>query len=105
MTEAIATPGSLPAALFSVRARGLLSTPVPGAARARLSGLLIGAEIAAMRDLWPGAPVTLLGDPGLTAHYMQAMKAAAIPASAEDGAALSLAGLCAAFRQAAMKPE
>ena len=97
LAEGLADPGRLTSALFAIRAGGLLRGHPPGAARARLSGLLIGAEVAAMRDLWPGLPVTVLGETALSAHYAAALAAAGIAARIADGGALTLAGLITAW--------
>ena len=47
----LARPEALAAGLFGLRAEGLLEGTAPGALRSRLSGLLIGAELAATRPL------------------------------------------------------
>ena len=99
MRQGLDRPGGLTGDLFAIRAGGLLRGDPPGAARARLSGLLIGAEVAAMRDLWPGQPVTLLGDAGLAALYHRALTMAGLAAGTTDGTALTLAGLIAARAQ------
>lgn len=95
--DALAAPESLVAQLFGVRARALLDPEAPpGRARARLSGLLIGSELAATRRLWSDAAVTLIGEPGLTRLYARALALAGREAVALDGAPMALAGLAAA---------
>ncbi|OZA06724.1 MAG: 2-keto-3-deoxy-galactonokinase, partial [Rhodobacterales bacterium 17-64-5] len=47
--DALSRPERLAARLFALRAEGLIADLAPAAARARLSGLLIGAELAAAR--------------------------------------------------------
>ena len=93
--EMIAAPGSLTAALFSVRASALLDGVSPAVCRARLSGLLIGAELAAMRDYWKAGTVHVVGAGRLVARYAAAMDIAGATAVPEDGEALTLAGLAA----------
>ena len=94
---ALETAAPLTADLFALRARGLLTGYGPGEGRARLSGLLIGAEVAGMRALWPGLPVTLLGDARLCALYAQALGLAGLEARVTESEALTLAGLRAAW--------
>lgn len=89
--EILAAPERLTAALFGIRAASLVH-PAPGAGAARLSGLLIGAELAAMRDLWQDAPVTIIGAGPLSRLYHRVLPLSRVL----DGGALSLAGLVAA---------
>ncbi|MFP1633207.1 2-dehydro-3-deoxygalactonokinase [Zhengella sp. ZM62] len=93
--EMIAAPETLTAALFSVRAMALLDEASPAVCRARLSGLLIGAELAAMRDYRKTGKVHVVGAGPLVARYAQAMDIAGAQAVPEDGEALTLAGLTA----------
>jgi 2-dehydro-3-deoxygalactonokinase len=94
--RALRFTGALAADLFSLRAEGLLSGHPEGAGRARLSGRLLGSEVAAMRRIWPGIPITLLGEPTLCALYARVLNADRVEAEIRDGAALTLAGLRAA---------
>lgn len=86
-------PASLSAELFSIRAAGLLQDVSPGTARSRLSGLLIGAELAATRSLWQVGPVHVVGSPALTSSYVAALTWAGAHVIVEDAEALTLAGL------------
>jgi len=98
--QAISRPEGLAASLFSLRAEGLLHGLDPDAARARLSGLLIGAELASMRPYWLGQQVALIGAESLVQAYATALGAQGVPVaqapSAED---MTLAGLTAAYTQ------
>lgn len=97
VAEMLSDPGALMARLFSVRAEGLVAGQVPEAARARLSGLLIGAELAAMRDWWQGnSTVSVIAAQPLGAAYGTALSLAGVTAKLHDGAAMTLAGLAAA---------
>lgn len=98
--EMLRAPETLAAALFSVRAETLLAepAPTPDQSRARLSGLLIGAEIAAMRGMWEGREVHLIGAPELAAAYAEALSAAGVTAHVHDSAPLTRAGLAAAMK-------
>ena len=93
--EMIAAPETLTAALFSVRAMALLDDASPAVCRARLSGLLIGAELAAMGEYWKAGAVHVVGAGPLVARYAQAIDLVGAQAVPEDGEALTLAGLTA----------
>jgi 2-dehydro-3-deoxygalactonokinase len=92
-------PDRLLARLFALRAEGLLHGLDPAQARARLSGLLIGAELAAARPFWLGQRVGVIGTNALARAYATALARLSVPVSAHDGDALTLAGLCAARAQ------
>lgn len=101
VAEAIAAPESLPARLFAIRAADLL-TGIPRAdAHARLSGLLIGAELAAMRAHWSEGPVALVGAARLTALYARALAVEGITATVANGTECTLSGLRAAHAEIA----
>jgi len=97
--QAISRPEALAAALFSLRAEGLLEGLNPDAARARLSGLLIGAELAAMRPYWLGQQVALIGAPSLSRAYADALALQAVPCHSAGVEEMTLAGLTAAWTQ------
>ncbi|MCA0870681.1 2-dehydro-3-deoxygalactonokinase [Seohaeicola saemankumensis] len=92
-------PEALLADLFSVRAAALLSDPAEGAGRARMSGLLIGAELAAMRRFWDAADVVLVGAPEVSALYATALGWLGARPRVMDTARLTLTGLIAAYEQ------
>lgn len=83
--------------LFAIRARGLLDGSDPAHARATLSGLLIGAEVAAEAS-GHATSVHLVGGGNLTALYARALSLAGIASTVHDGGDLAVAGL-AAMRQ------
>lgn len=93
VTEGRRDADRLIARLFTLRAEGLAGELPPDAARARLSGLLIGAELAAMRGWWLGQDVALIGAQALTARYAAALALQGVTAAQHDGGAMSLAGL------------
>lgn len=92
----LADGGGLIALLFSVRAASLLAEADGATSRSRLSGLLIGAELAAMRRWWDGQSVHLLGTGSLVSAYARALGMAGCRTVAEDVEVLTLAGLSAA---------
>lgn len=85
-------PESLTQALFSIRAEALLTDDDKARARGRLSGLLIGAELAGAR-LEKDEPIALIGAPSLCRAYEQALRAIGHDAQLFDGEDLVLAGL------------
>ena len=93
LAEGLARPESLTARLFTLRAEGLLADLPPAAARARLSGLLIGAELAAAKPWWLGRDVVIVGEGGLAALYARALAAQGVPARQVPAQDATLAGL------------
>ena len=70
---ALSTPERVASKLFGLRAEGLLQGLDPVAARSRLSGLLIGLELAGAKPYWLGQDITLVGDGELTELYSAAL--------------------------------
>lgn len=96
--DTLSRPERLAAYLFNLRARDLLEDQDPATASARLSGLLIGAELGAARPFWLGQNVALVGAAPLSDIYAQALAAQGVSATVADGARMTLAGLTAAYR-------
>lgn len=86
-------PGKLTAALFSVRASSLLDGVGAAAARSRLSGLLVGAELAATRNHWADRPVHLVGTDSLAGAYAAGIEVGGGSVIRHDAEALTLTGL------------
>jgi len=95
--EALAAPETLSTRLFAIRAASLLAGQSPATARARLSGLLIGAELAATRALWQGPAVAIVGAGQLASHYAAALAAQGRVAVSADASDVTLRGLAAAY--------
>jgi 2-dehydro-3-deoxygalactonokinase len=93
VTDALSRPERLGARLFSLRAEGLIAGLTPQAARSRLSGLLIGTELAAAKPYWLGQRVTLIGAEKLSAAYAQALSLQGIDAERLSATDCTLAGL------------
>lgn len=93
VSDALSRPERLGARLFSLRAEGLIAGLSPQAARARLSGLLIGTELAAARPYWLGQRVTLIGAEKLSAAYARALGQQGIEAQRMSATDCTLAGL------------
>lgn len=96
LAEGVARPEKIAARLFSLRAEGLIAELTATAAYSRLSGLLIGVELAAAKPYWLGQNVRLVGAPKLTANYARALAAQGLSAEIIDDTACSIAGLSAA---------
>ncbi|MEQ3710446.1 MAG: 2-dehydro-3-deoxygalactonokinase [Tateyamaria sp.] len=99
VSQALSRPEGLAASLFSLRAEGLLDGLNPDAARARMSGLLIGAELAAMRPYWLGQQVALIGAESLSRAYADALAMQSVPCHSAGVEDMTLAGLTAAWTQ------
>lgn len=97
--QSLSRPERLAAALFSLRAEGLLDGLAGDAARARLSGLLLGAELASMRPYWLGQKVALIGAERLSAAYAEALSGQGVPTQMAGAEEMTLAGLKAAYTQ------
>jgi len=96
--DAMSKPESLAARLFSLRAESLLVGLDGAHARARLSGLLIGAELSAARPYWLGQQVAVIGAATISQIYGSALSAQGVPATIADGPRMTLAGLTAAYK-------
>ncbi|AVO39833.1 2-dehydro-3-deoxygalactonokinase [Pukyongiella litopenaei] len=96
--DAMSHPERIAAQLFSLRASDLLDGQRPETARARLSGLLTGAELAAARPYWLGQQIAVIGDRGPAQPYVAGLQAQGVPVTQADAARATLAGLVAARR-------
>ncbi len=94
--DAIAKPEMLAARLFGLRAAAILDGLSPARSAGRLSGLLIGAELAAQRPYWLGQDVVLIGAPALSQHYAAALRTQGLTARLTRGDHLTRTGLTAA---------
>ncbi|MDM7458777.1 MAG: 2-dehydro-3-deoxygalactonokinase, partial [Paracoccus sp. (in: a-proteobacteria)] len=101
--QAISRPAQGYAGLFQIRAEALLAGLAPAAARARLSGTLIGWELAAAKPWWLGQQVTIIGAPALSALYRLALEAQGVPVTQVTAEDATLAGLNAARKELKIK--
>jgi 2-dehydro-3-deoxygalactonokinase len=93
VAEGMARPERIAASLFRLRAEWLIADLAPEAARARLSGLLIGAELAVAKAYWLGARVALVGASGLAGLYSRALAAQGLAAEVLEARDCTIAGL------------
>lgn len=98
VADGLASPEQISGRLFSLRAEGLLNDLHPSEAKARLSGLLIGIELAGARGYWLGQDVALIGSADLTALYAQALGAQGVPVRDRPAQEMGLSGLKSAYR-------
>lgn len=91
--DTLSRPERLATRLFAIRARDVLTDQTAPAARARLSGALIGAELAAARPYWLGQNVAVAGAPALADLYARALAGQGVTARAVDAGPLTRAGL------------
>ena len=95
LSDALSRPDRIAARLFSLRAEFLLHGLTPSQARARLSGLLIGIELAGAKPYWLGQKVMLVGATALAASYTRALGSQGVAPETLDATACTLAGLSA----------
>jgi 2-dehydro-3-deoxygalactonokinase len=93
VSDTISRPEKLAQRLFNLRGENVLNALDPATARARLSGYLIGAELASTRPYWLGQEVALAGSPALTAAYCAALQSQGVAARSFDAAPLTRTGL------------
>ena len=97
LSDTMARPESLAARLFSIRADHLLNGTHGAPASARLSGLLIGAELAAARPYWLGQNVAVIGSETQAAIYAQALELQGLRAQKATADDMVRRGLAAAL--------
>lgn len=98
VADTMSRPESLSHRLFSLRAEGLLQGLDPAIARSRLSGLLIGLELAGARPYWLGQDVAIVGA-GIAEPYQTALAAQGVTPRRADADAATRAGLAAVHAQ------
>lgn len=90
LSDAMSRPERVAGQLFSLHASERLAGHDPATARARLSGMLTGMEMAAARPYWLGRDVAVIGD---GAQYEAALRAQGVPVEVHDAVALAFRGL------------
>ncbi|WP_299820792.1 2-dehydro-3-deoxygalactonokinase [uncultured Jannaschia sp.] len=96
LSDAISRPETLTARLFELRAADLLLGQDTTTARSILSGLLIGAELAATKAWWLGREVVVTGSASTTPAYDAALRAQGLQPIVLPADAMTRAGLLAA---------
>ncbi|QFT59589.1 2-keto-3-deoxy-galactonokinase [Sulfitobacter sp. THAF37] len=98
VSDSLSRPERIAAHLSSARAGEMRGTAPPGTGRARVSGLLIGAELAAARPYWLGQNLALIGASADTRLYAAALEAQGAAATVAEAQRMALAGLTTAHR-------
>lgn len=102
--DSLQHPENVSAALFSIRAQSLVSDLPATSAYSRLSGLLIGLELANcepylaaqnIQDL----KVIVIGESTLSKHYSNALNLMSIKTQQENSETMTLQGLTLAYKQ------
>ena len=96
VSEGLSRPEMLTARLFTLRAEGLLHHMTAVAASERLSGLLIGQELAGAKQYWLSTQVALIGGAALCERYARSLSTLGAKPELADGDTMVLAGLRAA---------
>ncbi|QDG75858.1 2-dehydro-3-deoxygalactonokinase [Labrenzia sp. PHM005] len=91
-------PERLTGELFGIRASGLVDNLSPQAASGRLSGLLIGAELAAMAPIFDLRQTAILGSDTIAKAYATALTALEHKSDPLDADTLTLTGLTLAYK-------
>ncbi len=99
ISDTLSNPAVLASRLFQLRASDLLEGATPDANRAHLSGLLIGAELAAAKPYWLGQEIALVGAPTLNDLYVDALASQGLSPSKHIGDDMTLRGLVAAYQE------
>lgn len=94
--DGLARPDDLAAQMFRLRAASLIADLGAVEAYARLSGLLIGAELASTRPYWLGNNIAIIGANALAQLYRRALEGQGAMVAVADGAGVTLSGLIAA---------
>jgi 2-dehydro-3-deoxygalactonokinase len=97
VSEATSDIAAVPAEFFSIRAQSLIGELQPASARARLSGLLIGLELAAARPYWQNGNVVIIGEQYIAGLYKSALEAQGHQAVIANAADMTLSGLATAY--------
>lgn len=99
VNEVIDSPSCVAENFFSLRAASLLDNQSPETARAKLSGMLVGLELSAMRDFWENESIALVGEQSLCQSYANALASQQIQSQCLDAEAMTLLGLVSAYKQ------
>lgn len=95
LSETMSRPQMIGASLFRLRAAGLVADQSSTVAKSKLSGLLIGAELAGSRPYWLGQNVVIIGADALAHIYQSALFAQGVDAKMIDVSEMTVSGLTA----------
>lgn len=97
VSQIFKAPETLTTRLFGVRANHLLTGDTSG--QSRLSGMVIGAELAALQTLWQGQKTSIVGAGELARLYSLALTSFGAQVDVEEGLKLTLHGLESVYKE------
>ena len=97
--NALARPEEVGAQLFSLRAEALIGALAPESTRARLSGFLVGMELAGAKRFWCEHDIAIVDGGSFGTAYAEALGAQGRGAPAIDAETMAIAGLTHAHAQ------
>lgn len=97
--DIISRPQIFASQLFRLRAADLVNDQTSSQARGRLSGLLIGAELAGARPYWLGQNVAIIGAGALATLYQSGLAFQGVQAKCYDVSDMTKRGLTAAYQR------
>lgn len=97
VNDMLSSPQNLGARLFGLRAATLVNTMSTEIAKSRLSGSLIGLELAGARPYWLGQQIAIVGDAKIANLYKFALEQQGAFVAVSDGTEMTIAGLKAAY--------
>ena len=97
VSESISNPQKIFSDFFKLRADHLLKQVEQSELRSKLSGYIIGAELAGAKPYWLGQNVVILGNSNLSKIYKTALEDQGIFAQQIDATECTLNGLARAF--------
>ena len=96
--DTYSNPALLSSKLFGLRAADLLEKTSNKLLKAKLSGYLIGSELAGAKSYWLGQNIVMIGNDDLGILYQKALKKLGLNANIENAQNVTLYGLQQAFR-------
>lgn len=96
LSAMLSRPEGLAARLFALRASQLVNGTDDVALRSELSGILVGAELAAAKPYWLGQNVAIVGADAVSRPYVTGLASQGVIATRADATEMTLAGLKAA---------
>ena len=91
--DTYSNPASLSSKLFGLRAADLLENTSTKFLKSKLSGYLIGSELAGAKSYWLGQNIVMIGNDDLCVLYEKALKKLGLDATIENTQNVTLNGL------------
>ena len=87
------SPALLSSKLFQIRALDLLEKVAAKSLKSKLSGYLVGAELAGAKNYWLGQKIVIIGNDDLSILYKKALEKLGLDATIENTKEVTLNGL------------